>query len=152
MLQPIKVSIQTQITVVDLNIFYCQIYTIGFNTSFTTYMKFSPDNVVVNRYILSDCRSDPWFWIVGDTCMFIGIYCRIADQIHGFRLLVILVCFIIGFIGVFGWSSILTFLIVIVLSFLYFRWYRSSLLLVILMFYIDVFELSVISAIFHCWT
>jgi hypothetical protein len=84
--------------------------------------------------------------------MFIGIYCRIADQIHGFRLLVILVCFIIGFIGVFGWSSILTFLIVIVLSFLYFRWYRSSLLLVILMFYGDVFELSVISAIFHCWT
>ena len=27
---------------VDLNIFYCQIYTIGLNTSFTTYMKFSP--------------------------------------------------------------------------------------------------------------
>ena len=28
--------------IVDLNIFYCQIYTIGLNTSFTTYMKFSP--------------------------------------------------------------------------------------------------------------
>ena len=26
----------------DLNIFYCHIYTIGLNTSFTTYMKFSP--------------------------------------------------------------------------------------------------------------
>jgi hypothetical protein len=26
----------------NINIFYCQIYTIGLNTSFTTYMKFSP--------------------------------------------------------------------------------------------------------------
>ena len=26
----------------DLSVFYCQIYTIGLNTSFTTYMKFSP--------------------------------------------------------------------------------------------------------------
>lgn len=26
----------------NLNILYCQIYTIGLNTSFTTYMKFSP--------------------------------------------------------------------------------------------------------------
>jgi hypothetical protein len=26
----------------DLDIFYCQIYTIGLNTIFTTYMKFSP--------------------------------------------------------------------------------------------------------------
>jgi hypothetical protein len=26
----------------NLNIFYCQIYTIGLNTGFITYMKFSP--------------------------------------------------------------------------------------------------------------
>jgi hypothetical protein len=31
-----------QVLEVDLNIFYCQIYTIGLNTSFTTSMKFSP--------------------------------------------------------------------------------------------------------------
>ena len=28
--------------VFNLNIFYCQIYTMGLNTSFTTYIKFSP--------------------------------------------------------------------------------------------------------------
>ena len=28
--------------IVDLNIFYCQIYTMGLNTSFTTYIKVSP--------------------------------------------------------------------------------------------------------------
>ena len=110
------------------HILLSNIYTIGFNTSFTTYMKFSPDNVVVNRYILSDCRSDPWFcwwysyvyryilsdcrsdpwfWIVGDTRMFIGIYCRIADQIHGFRLLVILVCLSIYIVGLLIRSMVL---------------------------------------------
>jgi hypothetical protein len=28
--------------IVDLNIFYCQIYIMGLNTSFTTYIKVSP--------------------------------------------------------------------------------------------------------------
>ena len=35
-------TVLNNILSLNLSIFYCQIYTIGLNTSFTTYMKFSP--------------------------------------------------------------------------------------------------------------
>jgi hypothetical protein len=38
----LKISLTLEKDSFDLSIFYCKIYTIGLNTSFTTYMKFSP--------------------------------------------------------------------------------------------------------------
>ena len=38
-----KLHEKIELEIFDLNKFYCQIYTIGLNTSYTTYIKFSPD-------------------------------------------------------------------------------------------------------------
>jgi hypothetical protein len=52
-------TVLNNILSLNLSIFYCQIYTIGLNTSFTTYMKFSPvsykqgltESMTDNKYI-----------------------------------------------------------------------------------------------------
>ena len=40
----------------NLTIFYCQIYTIGLNISFTTYLKFSPVSYKYRSETMTDNR------------------------------------------------------------------------------------------------
>jgi hypothetical protein len=44
--------------IIDLNIFYCQTYTIGLNTSLTTYMMFSPVSYKHRSDRVQECMTD----------------------------------------------------------------------------------------------